>query len=163
MKLRLGFRDLEASDLADLDWSGGTEHLRAVADALGAAYAGDAAVLVGTLANGRLMALGGVDFRTDTDTDIDSGRLWMLSVDERFQGLGIGTRLIRQLEDTIVDHGRARARLTVELDNPRAAALYRRLGYTETGPALDRWPVAGGRTYVAACMAMVHDLTAPLA
>lgn len=156
MKLRLRFRDLEAADLADLDWSGGTEHLRAVAEALGAAYAGDVALLVGSLANGRLVAMGGVDFRTHPD----SGRLWMLAVDERFQGLGVGTRLISRLEERIVDQGRRRAQLTVELDNPRAAALYRRLGYTESGPALDRWPVAGGRTYVAACLAMMHDLAA---
>ena len=157
MKLRLRFRDLEAADLADLDWSGGTEHLRAVADALGAAYAGDVALIVGSLANGRLVALGGVDFRTDPA----SGRLWMLAVDERFQGLGVGTRLISRLEERIVDSGRGQARLTVELDNPRAAALYRRLGYRETGPALDRWPVAGGHIYVAACVAMMHELDAP--
>lgn len=157
MKLRLRFRDLEAPDLADLDWSGGPEHLRAVADALTAAYAGDVSLLVGTLANGRLVAMGGVDFRTDPA----SGRLWMLAVDERFQGLRIGTRLIGQLEDRIIVEGRSQARLSVELDNPRAAALYRRLGYTETGPALDRWPVAGGHIYVAACVAMVHELTAP--
>lgn len=155
VKLRLRFRDLEAADLADLDWSGGTEHLRAVADALGAAYAGDVALVVGGLDNGRLLAMGGVDFRTDPA----SGRLWMLAVDDRVRGLGVGTSLIDRLEKLIVRRGRRQARLTVELDNPRAAALYRRLGYTETGPALDRWPVAGGRTYVAACVAMVHDLT----
>ena len=43
----LGFRDLEAADLSDLDWSGGPEHLRAVAAALQAAYAGEVALLVG--------------------------------------------------------------------------------------------------------------------
>lgn len=156
VKLRLRFRDLAAADLADLDWSGGTEHLRAVSDALGAAYASDAALVVGGLDNGRLVAMGGVDFRSDPA----SGRLWMLAVDERFQRLGVGTMLVSRLEERIVEHGRRQARLTVELDNPRAASLYRRLGYTEIGPALDRWPVAGGRVYVAACVAMMRDLPA---
>ena len=63
MELRLSFRDLEPADLSDLDWSGGPEHIRAVAAALEAAYAGEVALLVGGLPNGRLIALGGVDFR----------------------------------------------------------------------------------------------------
>ena len=37
MELRLRFRDLEPTDLSDLDWSGGSEHLGAVAAALEAA------------------------------------------------------------------------------------------------------------------------------
>ena len=34
MELRLSFRDLEPADLSDLDWSGGPEHIRAVAAGL---------------------------------------------------------------------------------------------------------------------------------
>ncbi len=154
MKLRLRFRDLEATDLSDLDWSGGTEHLRVVADALAAAYADEVVLLVGALDNGRLVALGGVDFRPVGEV----GVLWMLAVHERFQGLGVGSRLVSALERRILSRGRTRARLTVELDNPRAARLYQRLGYAEVGPALDTWPVAGGQTYVAACVRMEHDL-----
>lgn len=154
MKLRLRFRDLEAVDLTDLDWSGGPEHLRAVAEAIQAAYAGDVELRVAHLENGRLVALGGVDFRPDPE----AGWLWMLAVDERFQCLGVGTRLVRELERATLRRGRTVARLTVELDNPRAAALYQRLGYREQGPALDWWPVAGGRTYVAACTRWARDL-----
>ncbi len=157
MRLRVWFRVLEPADLTDLDWSGGPEHLRVVAEAIGAAYAGEVVLRVGHLENGRLVALGGVDFRPDPE----SGLLWMLSVDERFQSLGIGTRLVHQLERAILRHGRTVARLTVELDNPRAASLYRRLGYRQEGPALDWWPVAGGRTYVAACTRWAHDLRMP--
>lgn len=157
MKLRLRFRDLEATDLTDLDWSGGPEHLRVVAHAIQAAYAGEVELRVAHLDNGRLLALGGVDFRPD----LESGLLWMLAVDERFQSLGIGTRLVRELEGAVVRRGRSVARLTVELDNPRAAALYQRLGYREEGPALDWWPVAGGRTYVAACTRWARDPRSP--
>jgi len=46
----------------------------------------------------------------------------------------------------------------VEHDNPRAAALYWRLGYRETGTVLDSWPVAGGRTYVTICTVMTKPL-----
>jgi ribosomal protein S18 acetylase RimI-like enzyme len=48
--------------------------------------------------------------------------------------------------------------MLVEHDNPRARALYERIGYTEAGAALDSWPVAGGRTYVTACTIMERRL-----
>ena len=154
MELRLRFRDLEPADLSDLDWSGGSEHLGAVAAALEASYAGDVVVLVGSLSNDRLIALGGVDFRPSTD----AGTIWMLAVHERLQSLGAGAELITALEQKIIDHGRSLARMLVEHDNPRARALYERIGYTEAGAALDSWPVAGGRTYVTACTIMERRL-----
>ena len=154
MKLRLRVRDLEAPDLSDLDWSGGPEHVRTVSELLQAAYAGETGVVVGCLRNGRVVGLGAVDFRASAD----AGVLSLLSVHPRLRSLGIGTRLIRALEHKIAGRERRWARLTVELDNPEAAALYRRLGYTEAGPALDSWPIADGRTYVAACTVLEHDL-----
>jgi ribosomal protein S18 acetylase RimI-like enzyme len=154
MELRLRFRDLEPADLSDLDWSGGPEHIRAVAASLEAAYAGQVVLLVGCLPNDRVIALGGVDFRPAED----AGTLWMLAVHERFQSLGAGARLITALEQKIIDHGRPLARMLVEHDNPRARALYERLGYSEAGATLDSWQVTGGRTYVTACTIMERTL-----
>jgi ribosomal protein S18 acetylase RimI-like enzyme len=155
MDLLLSFRDLEAADLSDLNWSGGPEHIRALATALEASYAGEVAMLVGSLPNDRLIATGGVDFRTSDD----AGIIWMLAVHERFQSLGVGTQLITALQQKIIDHGRTMARMLVEHDNPRARTLYDRLGYSEAGAALDSWPVAGGKTYVTACTMMERTLT----
>jgi ribosomal protein S18 acetylase RimI-like enzyme len=154
MELRLSFRDLEAADLSDLDWSGGPEHMRAVAAALQALYVGEVALLAACLPNDQLIAMGGVDFRASPD----AGTVWMLAVHERFQSLGVGTELIAALEEKIIDHGRPVARILVEHDNPRARALYERLGYSEVGATLDSWPVAGGKTYVTACTIMEHPL-----
>ena len=154
MELRLRLRDLEPADLSDLDWSGGPEHIGAVAAALEASYAGDVVVLVGCLSNDRLIAIGGVDFRPSED----AGTIWMLAVHERFQSMGAGAELITALEQKIIDHGRSLARMLVEHDNPKARALYERLGYAEAGAALDSWPVAGGRTYVTACTIMERRL-----
>ena len=154
MKLRLTVRDLEPADLADLDWSGGPEHLRAVAAALQASYAGEVGLVVATLDNGRLAGMGAVDFRREPG----SGLIWMLSVHEVLQGLGIGTRLIQALERRTVQSGRSTARIHVEHDNPRARMLYRRLGYREVGSTLDAWPVAGGKTYVTVCTIMERAL-----
>jgi ribosomal protein S18 acetylase RimI-like enzyme len=50
------------------------------------------------------------------------------------------------------------ARIDAEHDNPRAAALYRRLGYRQVGTVLDTWPVADGRTYVTICAVMTKRL-----
>jgi ribosomal protein S18 acetylase RimI-like enzyme len=156
LQLPLTVRDFEAEDLGDVDWSGGAEHVNAVAEALMAAYSDQVALLVVTLPNGRLVAVGGVDFRIAAD----SGSLWMLSVHETFQGMGVGTLLIGALEDRIRAAGLVTARMTVEHDNPRAAALYRRLGYREVGAALESWPVAGGRTYVTVTTVLERRLSA---
>jgi ribosomal protein S18 acetylase RimI-like enzyme len=154
MELRSTFRDLVPADLGDLHWSGGPEHIRAVAAALEASYAGDVELLVGCLPNDRLIAMGGVDFRPSKD----AGNIWMLAVHERFQSLGAGAELIAALEKKIIDHGRPLARMLVEHDNPRARTLYERLGYADAGATLDSWPVADGRTYVTACTIMERRL-----
>ncbi|WP_375430236.1 GNAT family N-acetyltransferase [uncultured Friedmanniella sp.] len=156
MRLRLTVRDLEPTDFGELDWSGGVEHQRALAEALQAGYAGEVAVLVIALANGRLVAVGAVDFRSGPDV----GVLSMLSVHEHLQSLGLGTRLVAALEKRARREGRTRARLRVEHDNPRAAALYRRLGYREVGSVVESWPVAGGRTYVTLSTVLERDLGA---
>ncbi len=157
MKLRLTVRDLEPTDLGDLDWSGGSEHVRAMADALQASYAGGMNILVVALENGRLAATGAVDFRPDPE----AGELTMLAVHEHLQSLGLGTRLVRALEKRVQGRGLDTARLSVEHDNPRARALYLRLGYREVGSRVESWPVAGGRTYVTTTALLERDLRSP--
>ena len=63
MELALTVRDLEPEDLTDLAWSGGSEHLNAVAEALMATYSGGVVLLVVALDNGRLVGCGGAVFR----------------------------------------------------------------------------------------------------
>jgi ribosomal protein S18 acetylase RimI-like enzyme len=154
VKLRLSVRDLEPTDLTDLDWSGGAEHVRAVAAALQAGYAGEMAVLVIALANGRLVALGAVDFRSEPG----AGVLSMLSVHEHLQSLGLGSRLIAALEKRVRTRGLDRVQLAVEHDNPRALALYRRLGYREVGSRVESWRVAGDRSYVTVSAVLEREL-----
>jgi ribosomal protein S18 acetylase RimI-like enzyme len=147
-------RDLVLEDLGDLDWSGSAVHVAAVAGALAETYAGGSALLVLTLPNGRLVGLGGL--RWDREPGI--GWLEMLSIHETLHSLGLGTRLIRALEDRAGEQGARRVRLSVEHDNPRALRLYRRLGYRPYGSAVESWPVAGNRTYVTVCRLLERDL-----
>ena len=151
------FRDLGPEDLADLGWSGGNAHLTEVAGQLGRAYAGEVVLLVGVLPNDRLVAMGGLDLRREPGV----GLLWMLAVHETLQSLGIGGRLITALEQRAIEAGCGLARMTVEHDNPRALALYRRSGYREVGNTIESWPVAGGRTYVMACLVLERPLGPP--
>ncbi|HEY5785058.1 MAG TPA: GNAT family N-acetyltransferase [Microlunatus sp.] len=144
MNIDVTFRDLEPADLSDLAWSGGPEHLTAIAEVLPLMVSEEAEYVVGELANGRLVAAGGADLRPVPE----AGLLWQLSVHPLLQGLGIGTAMVAELEERIRRRGRTEARLTVEHDNPDAARLYRRLGYREHGSTIESWPVAGGRRYV---------------
>jgi ribosomal protein S18 acetylase RimI-like enzyme len=112
------------------------------------------AVLVIALANGRLVALGAVDFRSEPG----AGVLSMLSVHEHLQSLGLGSRLIAALEKRVRKRGLDRVQLAVEHDNPRALALYCRLGYREVGSRVESWRVAGDRSYVTVSAVLEREL-----
>jgi len=49
------------------------------------------------------------------------------------RGRGIGTALIRHAEQLVRQRGFEQAVIEVDIDNPRARALYERLGYAESG------------------------------
>ncbi len=149
LELALTVRDCEAEDLPALEWTGSPAHLDAILEALQLHWAGEVELVVVELPNGRLVGNGGVDYRKSADGDPAAfGELWMLSVHEDWQSLGVGSAMIADLERRIARRGRPRARIGVEHDNPRAAALYRRLGYRECGTELGHWTEAPGREYV---------------
>ncbi|WFD06758.1 N-terminal methionine N(alpha)-acetyltransferase NatC [Malassezia vespertilionis] len=61
-------------------------------------------------------------------------RLWrgyiaMLSVDPKWRGLGIGTRLVQASMDRMMQSGAAEIVLETEVDNRDALRLYERLGF----------------------------------
>lgn len=146
------FRDLQPTDLDDLGWSGGAAHLAALEAAMAASWEGQVAVLVGELGNGRLVASGAVNLTQDPP------RLYMLAVHEAWQSLGVGTALIAALAERARAEGALAITLTVEDDNPRAKALYRRLGFVTTDTAVDSWPTDEGITHVATCEVMTRQV-----
>jgi ribosomal protein S18 acetylase RimI-like enzyme len=158
LRVPLTVRVAAVTDLPGLGWTGGPGHVAALTDALQQTDLGHAALLVIGLPTGALVAVGGVDYRVGPVNDGSAGVLWMLDVHPAWQSLGVGTLLVRALEDRIRARGLGRARLGVEHDNPRAARLYRRLGYAEIGSALDAWPAAEGQSYVTVCAILEHRL-----
>jgi GNAT superfamily N-acetyltransferase len=65
-------------------------------------------------------------------------RMW---VDPEARGLGLGRRLLAELESRAVRAGAKRARLETSRHLPEAIALYRSSGYVEV-PAFNREPFA---------------------
>lgn len=120
--LRLTVRTLTHSDLATCAWSGGPGHLDAVAAKLAR---DDFDYLAVCPPSGLPVAIGGVDFVPRPG----AGEITQLSVHPALQSCGLGTILVGALEDAILRRGRTVAELGVETVNPRARALYERLGY----------------------------------
>ena len=137
--LPLTVRDLTAADLPSCAWSGGPMHIAAIAAALDRAGRGEVEFLAACPPSGLPVALGGIDY-----TKIPgAGVLWMLAVHGALQSCGIGTVLIEAAEQRIRARGLGRAELSVEECNPRARALYERLGYVAYGSAPESWDEDG--------------------
>jgi ribosomal protein S18 acetylase RimI-like enzyme len=117
--------DLRPEDLARLGWSGNPEHLRSVDQALGRVASGEVEYLVVRAPGGEPVAKGGIDYTKHEA----AGTLWQLVTHDQLRSLGLGTCLIAEAERRIRRRGLPWAILSVEDDNPRARALYARLGY----------------------------------
>ncbi|MBS1960887.1 MAG: GNAT family N-acetyltransferase [Bdellovibrionales bacterium] len=68
-----------------------------------------------------------------------------LGVERAHHGLGYGTRLMEAAREWATSEGFEYIDLFVFEGNDPAIALYRKLGYVETGRAPDRWRIAGKR------------------
>uniref|UniRef100_A0AAU2JLN3 GNAT family N-acetyltransferase n=1 Tax=Streptomyces sp. NBC_00049 TaxID=2903617 RepID=A0AAU2JLN3_9ACTN len=128
-------RDLTADDLPACTWSGSATHLVHVAQALERAAAGEVDYLAVCTPAGLPVAIGGVDYRAEPG----AGTLWQLGVLPALQSCGLGTVLVRAAEERIRTRGLDRAELSVEECNPRARALYERLGYAAYDSRPDSW------------------------
>ncbi|WP_324251987.1 GNAT family N-acetyltransferase [Roseibium aggregatum] len=79
-------------------------------------------MIVGTI-SGEPAGIGACEHAEDTISDI-----WVAPA---FEGLGVGTALVRSLETEILNRGHPVAYIQVAALNSRAFNLYRHLGYRE--------------------------------
>lgn len=128
-------RDLTPADLEHLRWSGGRSHLIAIGQQLERVRAGLAAYLVACLPAGWPAGTLAIDYAAVAGT----GLIHQVAVHDLVRSCGIGTLLMAAAEQRISDHGREYAELSVEHDNPRARALYERLGYAAYGDEPAEW------------------------
>ncbi|RAJ61876.1 acetyltransferase (GNAT) family protein [Streptomyces sp. Amel2xB2] len=133
--LKLSVRDLVHGDLASCGWAGSDHYLAGVARHLERARNGEVDYLAVCPASGVPVAKGGIDYQVKDG----AGTLWQLAVHPVLQSCGIGTFLIGAAELRIRNRGLRQAELAVEENNPRARALYERLGYVAYDRQPDSW------------------------
>ena len=70
--------------------------------------------------------------------------MFALDVGQAFRRKGVGTALVKAVEEIAAESGLDEVNLEVESDNEDAIRLYRRLGYRICGDAvMDRWTKLG--------------------
>jgi ribosomal protein S18 acetylase RimI-like enzyme len=135
VELHLTVRDMEETDLPHLACFYSPLGLSNMPDELERARRGVVDHLVVCTATGVPVAKGAVNY----DEKPGAGVIWTLSVRAELRSLGIGTVLIGAAEERIRKRGLTRAEISAEENNPRARALYERLGYVAYGTELAAW------------------------
>ena len=139
IRVPITIRDLTAGDLPALQWSGSAAHIKSVRRQLDRVASGAVEYLVACMPSGSTVGKVGIDY----DPHPDAGVLWQAAVHGALQSCGIGTLLVAEAERRILARGRRRAELLVEHSNPRARALYERLGYAAYGDQQEEWDEQG--------------------
>ena len=157
--IRLAVRDLEPGDLPSCTWAGRATHLAAIARALERVQLGEVEYLAACPPSGLPTGLGAIDYAKTPG----AGTIWMLEVHPALQSCGIGTVLIQAAEQRIRARGLRQAELAVEESNPRARALYERLGYVAYGRKPEAWDEQAEdgsiRRYETMCTLMRKELS----
>jgi ribosomal protein S18 acetylase RimI-like enzyme len=157
--LDLTVRDLADADLAACGFAGSELHLTQVAKQLDRARCGEVDYLAACTKTDLPVAIGAVDYLPYPG----AGSLTQLAVHPALQSCGIGTVLIGAAEQRILSRGLDRAEIGVELSNPRARALYERLGYVAYDEILESWdqqnPDGSITRYETMCAQMRKELT----
>jgi ribosomal protein S18 acetylase RimI-like enzyme len=135
LQLPVTFGDLRGDEIAELGWAGGPGHRESVTAELADRDAGLLDYLAMRGPAGLPIAVGGIRF----DRRRDSGSIYQLSVMPHLQSSGLGTALIEALENRARARGASHVDLGVSDDNPRARALYERLGYVAFARGTDEW------------------------
>jgi ribosomal protein S18 acetylase RimI-like enzyme len=131
--LALTIRDLTRDDLPACAWTGSPK--QNLAAALERADRGEIDYLVVCPPSGLPVAVGGIDYTLSAG----AGTLYQLAVHGALHSCGTGTLLIGAAEQRIRARGLLRAELAVEQNNPRARALYERLGYVAYSSRPEEW------------------------
>lgn len=154
----LTIRDMTPGDLASCAWLGPATHLASVASALERARDGEMDYLAVCPPSGLPVAIGGANYPKNPS----AGTLRQLAVLPALQSCGIRTMLIEALEQRIRARGLHQAELAVEETNPRASALYKRLGYVTYSREPRSWdqegPAGSITRYETVCTLMRKNL-----
>ncbi|GAA5039610.1 GNAT family N-acetyltransferase [Actinopolymorpha pittospori] len=158
VELHLTVRDMEETDLPDLACFYSELNLKQMTDELQRGPRDVVDHLVVCVPSGMPVAKGAVNYEEKPE----AGVIWTLSVRAELRSLGIGTVLICASEERIRARGLPRAEIGVEENNPRARALYERLGYVAYGSEPASWDYQADdgtiRLYETTCTLLRKDL-----
>jgi ribosomal protein S18 acetylase RimI-like enzyme len=127
--------DLTREDVPLLGWSGSAMHLASVVRALDRVELAELEYLAVRAPTGEPIAKCAIDYAKAPGT----GWIYQVATAAELQGHGIGTCLIVAAEERIRQREVCVAELGVEDNNPRARALYERLGYREVRRERASW------------------------
>jgi ribosomal protein S18 acetylase RimI-like enzyme len=126
-------RQIQQNDLAALEWDGEYSHFRRVyADAYLRAQQGLSVLWIAELPSYGLIAQVFIQLncrRPELADGCTRAYLYAFRVKPAFQDAGLGTRMVKFVESDLMQRGFKILTLNVAKDNPRALALYKRLGY----------------------------------
>lgn len=153
----LTIRDLHDDDVETMAWAGSPTHLDYVRAAVERAKAGEVILLI-AFDGDESIGQGGADL-----TAVEgAAKFWMFAVREDRRSQGIGSAMMSELEDRVRAAGFDTAVLSVEQSNPRAKALYERLGWDVVGETTESWQQDDGNgevfTYTTNCWVMAKPL-----
>lgn len=128
----MAVRRVVAADLAGLDWvDDGTRKGLVAAESAGPSRA----LVIGETGAGGLIAVLAVDLPPWRDRTLPW--LWLVEVHPEHRGRGVGAALLAEAHRRLAMTGHRAVELSVDDGNPRAAALYLRLGYEIVGAGND--------------------------
>ena len=127
-------RNLDETDLQRLAWSGGKRHLEYLKEWFDRSKTGSLEVL-GLEVEGDLIGICYIDYERVESV----GTLSALSIKEEFRSKGYGTLLIEAAQERVKERKLDAMELRVEISNPKAIALYERLGYKKRGESVESW------------------------
>lgn len=135
--LPLTVRNLTSEDLYPGFFGWSDVHLGATHEALARAAKGDVDFLAVSPPSGVPVATGGVDYAKPCGVPT----IWQLEVYSALRSCGIGTILIRALEQRVRERGHTQVEIGVDAAMSRPQALYERLGYAVSGQEHASWDV----------------------
>lgn len=140
LDLECRIRWVRADDLPRLEWFGSYAHMRRLEEANYRDVENGVKAWLVAEVNGFPVGHVKLNLRVEDRTRGNPrGYLFALRVFDPFQGLGIGTELIRSAEAWLRARNFRYVSIAVGKDNPRARKLYERLGYVVYREEVGRW------------------------
>lgn len=127
-------KPMTIEDVDIMPWKNGERHLEYMREAIKRSET-NVIDFLSIWLDGQIAGYGGIDYEKEQE----AGYMWMLTVNPKYRSQGLGTKLIDALEKQVRQRGLNSVKLSVEVINPKAKALYERLGYKTIGQTKESW------------------------